>query len=393
MPRPAKGARLWLRPARADGAGDHAATWIILDGPKQFATGCSPEDRGGAERALADHIARKYQAPRRDRDPAIVPVADVIAIYLKDCANRQANTEKLARRCKRLLGFFGADMLVDVPMRSREYANTRGRSGGARRDLEDLRAAVRHHAKQGYHRGEIPVTLPEKGLPRDRWLTREEAAALLLTAWRMRESQRGQETRKRTMKHVARFILIGLYTGTRAGAIASASWQASSGRSYLDLDNGLFYRRRQGVRETKKRQPPVPIPDRLLAHLRRWKRIDARKGRTEGYVIEYRGKPVGSIKTAINRAVVAAKLEGKITPHTLRHTAATWLMHRGVSIWTAAGFLGMSPATLQNVYGHHHPDNLRDAADAIGSRPAKSRPMIERNGTRMNAIERKRESR
>jgi integrase len=262
-------------------------------------------------------------------------------------------------------------MLIDVPMRSREYASQRGNQGGSRRDLEDLRAAVRHHAKQGYHRGEIPVTLPEKGIPRDRWLTRDEAAALLWAAWRMRESQRGQKTRRRTMKHIARFILIGLYTGTRAGAIASASWSAASGRSFVDLDSGLFYRRRQGARETKKRQPPVPLPDRLLAHLRRWHRIDSRKqaSKTSGFVVEYRGKPVGTIKTAIGRAVITAKLGGKITPHTFRHTAATWLMQRGVSIWTASGFLGMSPATLTNVYGHHHPDNLRDAANAIAARP------------------------
>lgn len=318
----------------------------------------------------------------------------MIAIYLRDRAGRQARPDALAKRCKRLLGFFGQDMLADVPLRSVEYANKR-RSGGARRDLEDLRAAIRHHAKQGYHRGEIPVTLPEKGLPRDRWLTRDEAAALLRAAWRMKEKQRGKATNKRTMKHVARFILIGLYTGTRAGAIASASWSASSGRSYVDLDNGLFYRKRQGARETKKRQPPVPLPARLIAHMRRWKKIDARieKGKTSGYLVEYHGKPVTSIKTAMARAVTRAKLEGKITPHTLRHTAATWLMHRGVSVWTAAGFLGMSPQMVQTVYGHHHPDNLRDAAEAIASRPATSRPQKQRNGTRIDAIERKQESR
>jgi NTE family protein len=29
-------------------------------------------------------------------------------------------------------------------------------------------------------------------------------------------------------------------------------------------------------------------------------------------------------------------------PHALRHTAATWLMQRGLPVWEAAGFLGMS---------------------------------------------------
>ena len=74
---------------------------------------------------------------------------------------------------------------------------------------------------------------------------------------------------RRPLRHIARFILIGLYTGTRAGAIASASPYAEPGRSYVDLERGIFYRKAIGKRATKKRQPPAPVPPRLLAHLRR----------------------------------------------------------------------------------------------------------------------------
>jgi hypothetical protein len=71
---------------------------------------------------------------------------------------------------------------------------------------------------------------------RDRWLTRSEAAALIWACWRYRELQtihrgknKGQKiaTVKRRLRHIARFILIGQYTGTRAGAIASASPDAA----------------------------------------------------------------------------------------------------------------------------------------------------------------------
>ena len=75
-----------------------------------------------------------------------------------------------------------------------------------------------------------------------------------------------------------------------------------------------------------------------------------------------------SVKTAFNKAVSLSKLEGKVSPHTLRHTAATWLMQIGVSTWDAAGFLGMSERTLRDVYGHHHPDYLQGAAKAIGTK-------------------------
>ena len=84
--------------------------------------------------------------------------------------------------------------------------------------------------------------------------------------------------------------------------------------------------------------------------------------------VEFNGKPVGSVKKGFKSAVDLAKLPGKVTPHTLRHTAATWLMQRGVPIWEAAGFLGMSPEVLQYTYGHHHPDYLQRAAVAIGQK-------------------------
>jgi integrase len=50
-----------------------------------------------------------------------------------------------------------------------------------------------------------------------------------------------------------------------------------------------------------------------------------------------------------------------VTPHTLRHTAATWLMQRRADLWEAAGFLGMSVEQLERTYGHHHSDHLKSA--------------------------------
>jgi len=223
----------------------------------------------------------------------------------------------------------------------------------------------------------VRVVLPEKGLPRERWLNRSEAAKLLWTCWRYRETQtvhvgplKGQkvETDKRPLRHVARFILIGLYTGTRAGAIATASPYRAVGKSFVDLDAGIFNRLAVGRRATNKRATPVPIPPRLLPHMRRWTRL----GIAKSHFVEWNGRPIASVKTGFASGVRLAGLDvtiGNITPHTLRHTAATWLMQRGAPMWQAAGFLGMSEKTLRDTYGHHHPEHLRGAADAIGSRP------------------------
>jgi Phage integrase family len=59
------------------------------------------------------------------------------------------------------------------------------------------------------------------------------------------------------------------------------------------------------------------------------------------HFVEWSGGAVKSVKTAFQSAVRLANLPGKVTPHTLRHTAATWLMQAGVDKWEAAGFLGM----------------------------------------------------
>ena len=133
----------------------------------------------------------------------------------------------------------------------------------------------------------------------------------------------------------------------------------------MDTERGLLYRRAAGEVETKKRTPPAPIPPRLLAHMRRWERMGAR------HVVEVRGGRVGSLKTAWRSVLRDSGIE-HCTPHDLRRTACTWLMQAGCDKWAAAGFLGMSLDMLERVYGHHHPDHMRSAVEAMGRRPGKA---------------------
>ena len=179
-----------------------------------------------------------------------------------------------------------------------------------------MRAAIRHHWEAGLCAALTPVALPDRGQARERWLTRNEAARLLWAAWRLRQRWRDRPSDRTTAQHVARFILVGLYTGTRAGAICGAALLPTIGRGYVDLDTGVFYRRAAGAKETKKRQPPVRLPPRLLAHLRRWqrRRLALRS------VIEWNGEPVRRINKAFRSVRQAAGLGPDVVPHTLRHT-------------------------------------------------------------------------
>jgi integrase len=73
------------------------------------------------------------------------------------------------------------------------------------------------------------------------------------------------------------------------------------------------------------------------------------------YAVKWNGEPVKDVDKAFRNVARAAKLPD-VTPHALRHTAATWQMQLGTDPWQAAEYLGMSVKTLLENYGHHHPD-------------------------------------
>lgn len=83
------------------------------------------------------------------------------------------------------------------------------------------------------------------------------------------------------------------------------------------------------------------------------------------HFVEWQGHGEKSVKNGFARAVEVAKLDltdGNVTPHTLRHTAATWLMQLGADPSEAAGYLGMSGKVLIDTYCHHHPDYMKEAS-------------------------------
>lgn len=356
-----KGARLYLRAA----SGTKPATWIIRDGGHTERTGCREGERAQAEQRLADYIAAKYTPARtRDRAAAQIEIDDVLNIYLADVAVKAARPKEVGQRMLALLEFFGGHRLDFVTGPTcRDYAVARGSQSMARRELEDLRAAIKHHRKEGLCKEIVEVVLPEKSQPRDRWLTRGEAARMIWAAWRYREVQKGVPTDRRSRRHIARFILVGLYTGTRAGAICAASLTPAVGRGYVDLAEGVFNRRAQGARETKKRQPPIRLPPELVAHMRRWQAA----GVSKHAVVEFNGKPLKSVRKAFANVAADAKVEGA-TPHVLRHTAVTWAMQGGADLWDSADFFGMTVEVLERVYGHHRPDSGKGVHRALRRR-------------------------
>jgi integrase len=329
--------------------------WVILDAGRWHRTGCALEDLAGAEARLKEYLGDKHQ-PAVGPDPLI---ADVLNFYaadhvpnIKGAANTGYNISNLSKSS------FGLIRVSEITAaRCRAYANERSR-GGARRDLEVLRAALKYWQQEKGLANVPVIVLPEKGKRRERWLTRSDAARLLRAVWRYREVQKGHQTDKHPRRHLARLILLGLYTGSRPGVLLRLQW------NQIDLNAGTMSRLAIGEAEDKrKRAPRVRLGRRILTHLRRWRRLDAEATR---WVCHYDGLLVRKVNKSFRNSVALAGLDSEVTPHTLRHTRATWLMQAGVDMWEAAGSLGMTVKTLQEVYGHHHPSWQKKAADADG---------------------------
>ena len=305
-------------------------------------------------------------------------MAEVVAYYLSEKGPSHSRPRELAAHMENVLRHLGALPLSLVTgRRCREYVKARGAKTAAARELQYLRAAVNFAAKEKILSGTIALDMPPKSQPRDRWLTRNEAARLLWAAWRHKETQRGQETRRHTRRHIARFILVGLYTGSRAGVICAAGFEPGHGRGYVDLDAGVFYRHAAGRHQSRKRAPPVPVSDRLLAHLRRWR--DRQICRDA--IVEWHGRGVARVSKGFKAVCVEAGLDD-VHPHVLRHTAATWLMQKGADMWQAAGLLGMTVQTLQQVYGHHHAGLQRGTAQLLARSPSFPQDKADQRGTK-----------
>jgi integrase len=208
-------------------------------------------------------------------------------------------------------------------------------SSTARTELQALRAALRWSLK-----GAAPVLeLPGRPQARDRWLTREEADRLLAACER---------------PHLRLFVMLALHTAARKGAILALTCDR------VDIGNRRIDYRVPGATTTRKRKVPVPMTDALAAAL-----TEAKARASGQYVIEWAGDRVQSVKHGFRDAAARAGLAG-VTPHTLRHKAATWMVQKGVPLWEVAGMLGHSDAAMvAETYGHHSPDHLREAAAGL----------------------------
>lgn len=209
-----------------------------------------------------------------------------------------------------------------------------------RRQLEELRAALKLAEKRGWIDKAPRVELPPKSSPRDKFLTQEQGQKLLRSAH---------------IPHIKLFIMIAMTTGARKGAILDLTWDR------VNTDEGVIDFHNPDKFITNKKRAVVPMTRELITALR-----EAHLMATTDYVIEWKGKPVKSIKTAFQKTADRAGVPW-CSPHVLKHTAITWLAKKGSSIEQIAEFTETSYETVKRVYRHGRPETLVQQAEDLGS--------------------------
>ena len=341
MPRQSQGARLYR---------ERNGVWYIRDGKRFLST--RTRDRKEADRALARYIAEKDR-PAGPRDPASITIGEVLEIYGREHAPTVTDPARIGYAILALEPILGAVPVANLTGGvCRHYEKARGKAPGTvRRELACLQAALNYCATEGYLTSAPRVKLPAKPPARDRVLDRDEVAKLLRAAYRNPKA-----------KHLARFILTAIYSGTRSEAVLSLRYMphhqggACRHRGRADVPPRG---RAGGDQETDPAGPDQPPAAGAPAPLGTAGRTACCRSRRRAR----RQRQGGRGRTALREAGIE-----HATRHDLRHTCATWLMQAGVDRWQAAGYLGMSVEVLESTYGHHHPDHLRDAAQAIGKR-------------------------
>lgn len=356
MPRPNTGPRI-------EQVSGRAALYIVwYEGGRQRRRSTGTRDSRAAEAQLAAFLRERElrQRPSGPAHPSGYQIAAALDIYGTLHAPTAADPQRIAYALVPLLEYWGEQTVDAVTKQTcKAYANWRGKSDATvRRELGTLKAALNFAHSEGRLTTVPHVELPAKPDGKDRWLTRKEAAALLSAARTGRSDVR---------LYLPLYILIGLYTGARPGAILSLRWHQ------VDLERGMIDFT-SGRRTNKRKVRGQPIPRRL----QRFLRLARQRGTELGFVVHHNGKRIADIGGAWGGTDApgngsfgnACKRAGLIdvSPHTLRHTCGTWLAQRGVPLHLIGGWLGHTDARTTQLYAHHHPDHMSEALHALDRR-------------------------
>lgn len=291
-------------------------------------------DLDEARRRLADFNAQ----------PVGETVGEIVAAYLADKDKTAIRAVDLRGSWKQAQSTFGHlrphQITRDL---CREYREARYKAGRkpatVRKELEVVRAAINFFKITG-----AVFELPSQPPAKERFLSKDEVRALLKAS--------------RRFSHVRAFIALSVATAARQSALLELTWdRVNFNRRTISLALN------DAMDEQRKKRATVPMTRRAYRYLR-----VLHAARTCDHVIEWGGHRVLSIKKGFAGAVERAGLENprEVTPHILRHTAASWMAMANVPMFQISKYLAHSDTRVtERRYAKLTPDFLRGAAKAL----------------------------
>jgi len=201
----------------------------------------------------------------------------------------------------------------------------------------------------------LDLEAPSKPQQEADWLTEQEFARLLTAAEHPPRRRTGLAERDRLV------LLTLVQTGLRRAELIALDW------ADLELDGprpSLLVRCGKGGKP--RRQPLAPSLAHELALLRAER--DAAADAPVFCGLEGKRLQPTILAGVIRRAADRASIEKRVTAHTLRHTAATWLRQQTGDARLVAAYLGHSDLSTVSRYAHVAADELHDAAAALAER-------------------------
>ncbi|MBK1670852.1 hypothetical protein CKO28_22815 [Rhodovibrio sodomensis] len=323
---------------------------------------------------VAERDAEKHHQPIES-----ARLAALINTYATHGAPKLASMDQALRACELILEYWGSATVADLtqtdtrenppplPKTQDKWIAWLRHDKGYSKDYIHRTCAtlsrVLHFARENHVLIEAPyVKIPQGGNVRERWLLPHEVLALLGSAHAL-----GYD-------HVGLFIKICLQTCARPEAIFDLTWQqCKMSRRRIALNP-------PGRAQNRKRRPNLPMTDALYRTLAE---VRPHNPDPKSHVVLYQGRPIKEVKSALKTITARAErvlkahavecgedpseieLYKSVTPYVFRHTGATWMAQRGVSMRDLSEYLGhVDERMARRHYWHHHPDYMKQGRDA-----------------------------
>jgi integrase len=248
--------------------------------------------------------------------------------------------------------YFGKDTLlsniryVDLETYKNHLIQKLTRHGNLRADASVNReiATLRHMFAKGVEWDMMDQNPFEKG----------KSLLLKLDNQRMRYHTEDEINRLleecKPQKHLYRIVTCAINTGLRKGDILNLKWN--------QIRNGFIYPNRETA--TKKRRE-IPINDDLAEM---FKDIRKEQELTSKYIFTYGKRNISRVDRAFRGALKRAQIEN-FRFHDLRHTFASHVIMRGVSLKDVQELLGHKTMAMTLRYAHLSQDHKKKAVNLL----------------------------